>query len=84
MNCCVAFGSTPLLAVIVIGYIPPVPAAGVPINKPVELNTTGLGNEPVSLNLGVGDPVATTWNEPIAPTVNVVEVPLVITGADEP
>src|SRR5438309_5377386 len=65
-----------------IGYVPPVPAAGVPLRTPVAaLNVTPLGNVPVSLNVGVGVPVAVTVNVPGVPTVNVVLLPLVITGA---
>ena len=47
-----ALGETPLLAVIVIGYEPPVPAAGVPLSTPVVLlRETPLGSEPVSLKV---------------------------------
>src|SRR5215472_4438532 len=45
------------------------------------LNVTPLGNVPVSLNVGVGLPVAVTVNVPAVPTVNVVLLALVITGA---
>ena len=42
-----------LLAVIVMGYAPPV--AAVPLSTPlVEFNDTPLGNVPVSLNVGAG------------------------------
>ena len=40
-----------------------------------------LGRDPVSLNVGAGKPVATAWNDPLVPTVNVVLLLLVIAGA---
>ena len=49
---------------------------------PVVANVTPLGNAPVSLNVGTGDPVAVTVNVPAVPTVNVVLAPLVIAGAE--
>jgi hypothetical protein len=65
-----------------IGYVPPVPATGVPLRTPVAgVNVTPVGNVPVSLNVGAGVPVAITVNVPGVPTVNVVLPPLVITGA---
>src|SRR5207245_7880099 len=55
----VALLPTPLAAVNVMGYVPPVPAAGVPLSTPVvALNVTPLGKVPVSLKVGVGKPVA--------------------------
>jgi hypothetical protein len=50
---CVAFGLTPLLAVKVMGYVPAVPEAGVPLSTPVPaLNVTpeaiGGGTTPVA------------------------------------
>src|SRR6267378_2489101 len=78
----VAFVPTPLVAVKVSGYVPPVPAAGVPLSTPVAtLNVTPPGNVPVSLRVGVGKPVAVTVNEPAVPTVNVVLLALVMAGA---
>jgi len=78
----VALVPTPLLAVKVMEYVLPVPAAGVPLSTPVPaLNVTPLGNVPDSLNVGVGVPVAVTVNVPAVPTVNVVLLALVITGA---
>ena len=64
----------------VIGYEPPVPAAGVPLNNPAVLSVTPLGSVPVSVNVGAGYPLAVAWNEPAVPTVNVVLVPLVKAG----
>ena len=77
---CVAFGATPLFAVIVIGYVPPVPAAGVPLNTPAAESVTPLGKVPVCEKLGAGAPVAVTLNDPAVPTVKVVALPLVIAG----
>ena len=58
------------------------PAPGVPLNTPVvALNVTPLGSVPVSLRVGVGEPVAVTVNVPAVPTVNVVLFALVIAGA---
>jgi hypothetical protein len=45
------------------------------------LNVTPLGSAPVSLNDGMGAPVAVTVNVPAVPTVNVVLLALVIPGA---
>jgi len=71
-----------LVALKVIGYVPPLPAAGVPLRTPVPgVNDTPVGSVPVSLNVGAGVPVAITVNVPAVPTVNVVLLPLVITGA---
>lgn len=78
---CVAFGETPFEAVTVIGYEPPVPAAGVPLKSPAEVNVTPLGSAPVSLNVGAGKPVAITVNEPAVPTEKLVVFTLVIAGA---
>lgn len=44
-----------LVAVIVTGYLPAVPALGMPVNDAVlVLNTTPLGRAPDSVILGVG------------------------------
>src|SRR5436305_1305256 len=44
---CVAFGATPLLPVMTIGYVPPVPAAGVPamvaVPSPLSVKVTLAG-----------------------------------------
>src|SRR5207245_1028663 len=78
----VALAPTPLAAVKVMGYVPAVPAAGVPLRTPVPaLNVTPPGNVPVSLKVGAGKPVAVTVNEPAVPTVNVVLLALVMAGA---
>ena len=50
-----------MAAVKVIGYAPPVPAAGVPLNIPVaEAKLTPEGSDPLSLKEGVGRPVLVT------------------------
>ena len=77
---CVAFDPTPLLAVMVMGYEPPVFAAGVPLSTPAE-NVTPAGSVPVSLRVGAGNPDAVTVNEPRLPTLNVVAAALVTAGA---
>ena len=64
---CIAALPTPLLAVKVIGYVPPVPAAGVRLSTPVAgVNVTPLGNAPLSLSVGVGIPVAVHGKAAIA------------------
>jgi len=81
---CVALVPTPLLAVMVIIYMPPVPAAGVPESVPVPLplstNVTPEGSEPVLLRLGLGLPVVVTVRPPAVPVVKVALPPLVIVG----
>jgi hypothetical protein len=81
---CVALLPTPLLAVKVIEYVLPVPAAGVPLSFPVPLplsvKVTPLGSAPDSLRLGAGKPVVVTVNVPAVPTVNVTLLPLVMAG----
>src|SRR5271166_6919571 len=73
---------TVLAAVKVREYVPPVPAAGVPLSTPVAAsNVTPLGKAPVSLSVGVGVPVVVTVKLPAVPTVKVVLVALVIAGA---
>jgi len=75
---------TPLLAVNVIKYGLPVPAAGVPLSVPVpfplSVKVTPLGSVPDSLRLGAGKPVVVTVNVPAVPTVNVALLALVIAG----
>ena len=73
---------TPLLALIVTAYVPPVPAPGVPESKPELANVTPVGSEPeVALKLGEGVPVPVTLNKPALPTVNVAALPDVIAAA---
>jgi hypothetical protein len=79
---------TPLLAVKVREYVPPVPDAGVPLSVavpfPLSLNVTPLGSAPDSVSEGVGVPVVVTVKLPAVPTVNVVLFALVIAGAVPP
>jgi hypothetical protein len=86
VNDCVAFASTPLLAVMVIGYAPPVPAAGVPLSVavplPLSVKVTPLGSAPVFVIVTtVGNPLVVTVNVPALPTVNVAAFALVMAGA---
>jgi hypothetical protein len=53
----------------------------VPVPFPLSTNVTPLGSAPVSVNVGLGTPEATTVNVPGVPTVNVVLFPLVNEGA---
>src|SRR5260370_42631176 len=60
-------------------------AVGVPLSVPVPLpssrNVTPAGKGPLSVMLGVGDPVVVTVNVPAAPAWNEAEFALVITIA---
>ncbi len=42
---------------------------------------TPLGSAPTLVSAGVGEPVVVTMNDPAEPTVNVVELALVVVGA---
>ena len=76
---------TPLLAVKVREYVPPLPDAGIPLSVavpfPLFMNVTPLGSAPVSVRVGVGVPVVVTVKLPAVPTVNVAVLALVIAGA---
>src|SRR6266849_1052371 len=80
---CVAFGVTPFCAVNVMTNVPV--AVGVPLSVPLPLplsrNVTPAGKAPLSVMLGVGNPVVVTLNVPAAPTWNEVAFALVIAGA---
>ena len=69
---CVAADPTPLLAVIVMGKMPAVPAAGVPLKVavpfPLFVNVRVAGNAPVSPKVGAGTPEATKVYVPAIPT----------------
>lgn len=86
MNVWVAGGLSPLVAVIVRGYTPPVPAAPPParvaVPSPLSVKLTPPGSAPLTLNLGAGNPVVVTVKLFGAPTVNVVDAALVIVGAE--
>src|SRR5229473_3384207 len=83
---CVAFGLTPFCAVNVMANVPD--AVGVPLSVPVPLplstKVRPAGKAPLSVMLGVGNPVVVTLNVPAAPTWNEVEFRLVIAGASCP
>ena len=77
---------TPLLAVKVSAYVPPVPDAGVPASVPVPLplsvNVTLLGSAtPPRVIVGYGKPVVVTPNVPAEPIAKLVAFALVIDGA---
>ena len=78
----VALGDTPLAAVIVSGYVPELPAAGLPasVAVPSLLSTkiTPEGSAPVSLKEGVGIPLAVTVKRLDRPIAKVVASALVI------
>src|SRR5262249_57303947 len=58
---CVAFGSVPLVAVSVTGKTPP--CVGVPDSSPADDSVRPLGSTPaVTLTVGGGKPVISTWN----------------------
>jgi len=71
----------PLLAVIVIGNVPP--TVGIPLSRPdVGLSVTPFGRFPVSVKLiTAGIPEAVTVNDPNIPSGNFALLPLVISGA---
>src|SRR5713226_572773 len=80
---CAAFGVTPFCAVNVMANVPE--AVGVPLSVPVPLplsrKVTPAGKAPLSVMLGVGNPVVVTLNVPATPTWNVAAFTLVIAGA---
>lgn len=69
-------------AVIVSGYVPAVPLAGVPESNPPVVSESPVGNVPV-VKVGAGEPVPVTLNVvPAVATVKVVAAALVIVGAE--
>ena len=84
---CVASGEVPFDAVIVKGYVPPLPLAAVPasvaVPSPLSVKVTPLGSEPAGIDkeASVGTPVVVTVKVPGLPTTKVVEAALVIIGA---
>ena len=86
LKTCVASGVTPLLAVIVSRYDPPVAAAGVPLRVAVPLplfvNVTPVGSAPLSVIVAtVGEPLVVMMNVPALPTAKIIILALVIAGA---
>ena len=75
-----------LVAVKVIAYVPPIPAAGVPESVPVpfrlsvKVTPEGKATPPLAM-VGAGKPVVVTVKLPSVPTVKVVAFALVIAGA---
>src|SRR5205085_7199990 len=93
MNVC-GVAAIVFVAVNVIEYVPPVPAAALPPSTPA-LNVTPVGRTPLSVNVGAGKPVAVGLNVPGVPTVKMVlaadvnagaslTVNVNVCGADEP
>jgi len=76
---CVASVPTPLLAVMVIGYVPTVPNAGVPLSTPAEVKVTPLGRPGFS-KLGEREACGVTGNDPAVFTVKVALLALVMAG----
>ena len=72
-----------MLAVIVIGYVPPTLRFGFPLKTPDELNDRPIGRAPVSINVGAGEPAAVTVKLPVTFAVNAALFALVMTGAPE-
>ena len=76
-----AAGATPLSARSASGYVPSVPAAGVPLSTP-SVNCTPAGKAPeLRLTVGVGLPAATGTNEEASPTPKKTPGPLTNAGA---
>src|SRR5262245_1299983 len=65
--------------------MPPLAAAGVPLNVPVPVplstNVTPAGRTPLNVIAGGGKPLVVTVNDPAAPAMNIVLAALVIAGA---
>jgi len=80
VNVCVAFGVTPLAAVIVIVCSPNAVLPAIVMTPVDALNVTPVG-WPLIDNVGSGLPVAVTVNEPPIPAVTLVLFALVIAGA---
>jgi hypothetical protein len=83
---CVASAPTPLCAVIVMGNMPAVPAAGVPLRVadpfPLLVNARPVGRAPVSLSVDAGIPDAMNANVAAVPTTNVALLAEKIVGGD--
>ncbi len=83
VNAWVALELTPLVAVMVMGKLPP--AVGVPdsvaVPLPLSVNVTPAGSEPVSLRAAVGFPVEVTVKLFDEPSVKVAESAEVMAGA---
>ena len=64
-------GLTPLLALTVTGYVPTVPAAGVPENTPEDDMVTPAGSAPVSVMVAAGSALSMSGKLDGTPTANV-------------
>ena len=75
-------GLAPFVAVIVIGYVPPVFAAGVPeivaVPSPLSVHVSPAGSAPTTDNWHGGDPVTVTVKLPNWPTIKMVLPEMVI------
>ena len=82
VNGWVASVEMPLLAVIVRGYEPPLPTAGVPLNVAVPsrllTKVTPLGSVPVRVMPGTGNPLVVIVKLPTVPAEKVTLFALVI------
>ena len=76
VKACVGAVPTPLVAVKVRLYTPPVPAVGVPLRTPLA-KVTPLGRVPVRLKVGTGKPLAVGVKLPNEPTAKVAALALV-------
>jgi hypothetical protein len=85
VKACVAFVPTPLAAVIVSGYVPPVAAPGVPasvaVPLPLFVNVTPAGKHAALESVALGNPVVVNVKVPAVPTVKIVALTLVMAGA---
>ena len=82
VNFWIAAGLAPFVAVIVIGYVPPVFAPGVPeivaVPSPLSVHVSPGGSAPTSDNWHRGDPVTVMVKLPNWPTIKMVLPELVI------
>ena len=81
VKACVAAVPTPLLAVKVRLYTPPVPAAGVPPSTPLVKFTPWGSVPPVWVNVGAGKPLAVGVKLPAEPAAKLVALALVKAAA---
>jgi hypothetical protein len=84
VNACAGLAPIVLVAVMEIAYVPPVPAAAVPLKVPVPLpwsakvNPAGSAPPPIA-SVGVGSPLVVTVKDPATPIVKVALAALVMT-----
>lgn len=79
-----ASGETPFEAVMVMGYVPPVPMAAVPdsvaVPLPLSVKVTPDGSAPDAATDGTGNPLVLMLKSRASPTRNVAALELVIPG----